>query len=98
MTRIPNAPSSEMSTAARNAPAMLPIPPTTTTTKTAARMLKSMRRSAPPFGSWAAPPRPASIEPRKKVPVNSHAWLTPSAPTISRSSVAARTSVPHRVR
>ena len=71
MTRIPNAPSSEMSTAARKAPGMLPMPPTTTTTNTAARMLKSMRRSAPPFGSWAAPPRPASIDPRKKVPVNS---------------------------
>ena len=34
----------------------------------------------------------------KKGAVNSHAWLTPSAPTISRSSVAARTRVPQRVR
>ena len=30
--------------------------------------------------------------------VNSQAWFTPRAPTISRSCVAARTSVPKRVR
>ena len=35
---------------------------------------------------------------RANTAVNSTAWLTPSAPTISRSWVAARTSRPNRVR
>ncbi len=48
-------------------------------------------------GSCSAPPRPARHEPRKNTDVNSRRWLTPSAPTISRSNVAARTSVPQRV-
>ena len=44
-----------------------------------------------------------AAEPREKraaknTPVKSHAWLMPSAPSISRSPVAARTSVPQRVR
>ena len=42
--RIPN------STAAQKAPKMLPMPPTTTTTNAAARILKSISRSAPPLG------------------------------------------------
>ena len=49
-------------------------------------------------GSCSAPPRPASKAPSANTAVNSQAWLTPSAPTISRSCVAARTSVPQRVR
>ena len=36
--------------------------------------------------------------PSANTAVNSMAWLTPSAPTISRSCVAARTSRPKRVR
>ena len=49
------------------------------------------------FGICSAPPSPARNAPRNSVPVNSSAWLTPSAPTISRSCVAARTSTPKRV-
>ena len=45
-----------------------------------------------------APPRPARKDPRKKILVNSRAWFTPKASDISRSSVAARTKIPQRVR
>jgi class 3 adenylate cyclase len=41
---------------------------------------------------------PASTEPKAKTAVNNTDWLTPSAPSISRSSVAARASRPKRVR
>ena len=41
---------------------------------------------------------PARSAPSAKTPVNSHFWLTPSAATMSRSCVAARTSTPQRVR
>ena len=49
-------------------------------------------------GSPSAPPSPASAAPSANTPVNSRRWSTPRAATISRSSVAARTSVPQRVR
>ena len=49
-------------------------------------------------GSCSAPPSPASIAPSANTAVNNQAWLTPRALTISRSCVAARTSVPNRVR
>ena len=97
-SRTPKAWSSPMMTLARKAPVMLPMPPITTTTKAAAIVLVSISRLAPPFGSWMAPARPARKEPRKKTELNSQAWLTPSAPTISRSAVAARTRMPQRVR
>ena len=41
---------------------------------------------------------PGEQAPKAKTEVKSRRWLTPSAPTISRSCVAARTSVPQRVR
>ena len=44
-----------------------------------------------------APPRPARNAPSANTAVNSIAWLMPSAPTISRSWVAARTRRPKRV-
>ena len=49
-------------------------------------------------GICSAPPRPASNAPSANTPVKSQLWFTPSAPTISRSSVAARISMPQRVR
>ena len=90
--------STPMITAARKAPGMLPMPPTTTTTNTSASIVRSMVSTAGSRGIWIAPPRPARNEPSANTLVNSHAWFTPSAPAISRSSVAARTSVPQRVR
>ncbi len=74
------------------------MPPTTTTTKASAIELMSIWRLAASRGTWSAPPRPASAAPRKNTEVNSHFWLTPSAATMSRSWVAARTSLPQRVR
>ena len=77
---------------------MEPMPPTTTTTKAAPMVLRSIARLAGSRGNCSAPPRPASIAPSANTAVNSQAWLTPSALTMSRSCVAARTSVPQRVR
>ena len=76
---------------------MEPMPPTTTTTKAAPMMFKSISRLAGSRGSCKAPPRPARKAPSANTAVNSQAWLTPSALTMSRSCVAARTSVPQRV-
>ena len=84
--------------AARKAPPMLPRPPTTVTTKASAMTERSSSRLAGSRGICSAPPRPASTEPTKNTEVKSLAWSTPSAPTISRSWVAARTSAPQRVR
>ena len=83
--------------AATYAPGMEPIPPTTTTTKAAPIMFRSISRLAGSRGSCNAPPKPASTAPSVNTAVKSQAWLTPSALTISRSCVAARTKVPHRV-
>ena len=74
------------------------MPPTTTTTNASPIVCRSRPRLAGSRGSCSAPPSPASIVPRANTLVNSHAWFTPSALTISRSCVAARTSVPQRVR
>ncbi len=84
--------------AARNAPPMLPRPPTTVMTKASAMTARSRSRLAGSRGICSAPPSPASTEPTKNTEVKSLAWSTPSAPTISRSCVAARTSAPQRVR
>ncbi len=89
---------SAMSSAAMKAPGMEPMPPTTTTTKAAPMVCRSISRLAGSRGSCNAPPRPASIAPSANTEVNSQAWLTPRAATMSRSCVAARTSVPQRVR
>ena len=89
---------SEISNAATKAPGMEPMPPTTTTTKAEPMMCRSISRLAGSRGNCSAPPRPASMAPIANTAVNSQAWLTPRAPTISRSCVAARTSVPQRVR
>ena len=92
-----NALTSAIMTAARNAPPIEPMPPTTTTTKASAITVRSSR-------DWPARARPAARRrgrrgrSRARTPtVNSMAWLTPSAPTISRSWVAARISRPKRV-
>jgi len=88
---------SAISKAATYAPGIEPMPPTTTTTNASPIVARSSPRFAGSRGNCNAPPRPASIVPSANTPVNSHAWLTPSALTISRSWVAARTSVPQRV-
>ena len=49
-------------------------------------------------GNCTAPPSPARKAPRMKTPVNRRLCRTPSAATISRSCVAARTRTPQRVR
>ena len=90
--------SSAISSAATKAPDIEPMPPTTTTTKAAPMRFRSMSRLALSRGNCSAPPSPASSEPSANTAVNSHAWLTPSALTISRSCAQARTSVPQRVR
>ena len=90
--------SSAISNAATKTPGSEPMPPTTTTTKAAPMVCMSSSRLAGSRGSCSAPPSPASKAPRANTLVNSQAWFTPRAPTISRSCVAARTSVPQRVR
>ena len=95
---IPKACSRPISSAARYAPGRLPSPPTTTTTKASVMTDRSICRLADPSGNASAPPSPASPAPSANTVVNSIRWSTPSAATMSRSCVAARTSVPHRVR
>ena len=96
--QMPNAVSSPISSAARNAPGTLPRPPTTTTTKASTMIRRSMSWDTASRGSCKAPPSAASPAPSANTEVNSQAWLTPSAPAISRSWVAARTRIPQRVR
>ena len=74
------------------------MPPTTTTTKAAPMMFKSISKLAGSRGNCKAPPKPAKVAPKANTAVNNQAWLTPKALTISRSWVAARTKVPKRVR
>ncbi|CFM94636.1 Uncharacterised protein [Bordetella pertussis] len=74
------------------------MPPTTTMTNASPMVRRSRLRLAGSRGSCSAPPSPASMAPSANTPVNSQAWFTPSAPSISRSCVAARTRVPQRVR
>ena len=61
-------------------------------------VLRSISSVAGSRGNCKAPPSPASSAPNANTSVKSQAWFTPSALTISRSCVAARTSVPQRVR
>ena len=89
---------SAINSAATNAPGIEPMPPTTTTTNASPMLSRSRLSEAGSRGNCSAPPRPASSAPSANTLVNSRAWLTPSAATISRSCVAARTSVPQRVR
>ena len=96
--RMPNALSSETMIAATKAPKVEPRPPMTTTTNTSTMMRKSMPWLTASRGNCNAPPSAARKTPSAKTPVNSHFWLTPSAATISRSCVAARTRTPKRLR
>src|SRR6266404_2296269 len=82
---------SAMMTAARKAPVTEPMPPTTTTTKASLMTTRSSPRLAGSRATCSAPPKPARKAPSTNTTVNSMAWLTPSAPTISRSCVAERT-------
>src|SRR6185436_410770 len=93
-----NALISPISNAARNAPGIEPRPPTTTTTKASETTDRSISKFAGSRGIASAPPRPARLAPRANTAVNSQRWFTPSAPVISRSSVAARIRIPKRVR
>ena len=95
---MPKALSSETMIAARKVPGTLPRPPITTTTSASVITCRSIVWLAASRGSSSAPPRPARKTPSAKTLVNSHFWLTPSAATISRSCVAARTSTPQVVR
>ena len=95
---MPNACSSPISTAARYAPITLPSPPITTTTNASVIAPRSICKLAERSGSASAPPKAASAAPSANTVVNNRRWSTPKAPTISRSCVAARTSVPQRVR
>ena len=85
-----------ISTAATKAPGTEPMPPTTTTTKASPISARSRLRFAGSCGICSAPPSAARNVPSANTEVKSHCWLTPSAPTISRSCVAARTSRPQR--
>ena len=87
-----------ISSAARNAPGIEPRPPTTVTTKASAMMARSMPRFAGSRGSCSAPASPARQAPSANTSVNSRASSMPSAPTSTRFSVAARISMPKRVR
>jgi hypothetical protein len=68
---MPNADSRPTSSEARKAPATLPMPPITTTTKASAMTCTSICRFTASFGICSAPPRPASAEPRNTTLVNS---------------------------
>ena len=84
--------------AATKAPPIEPMPPTTTTTNASPIRARSRLRLAGSCGICSAPPSAARKVPSANTDVKSQRWLTPSAPTISRSCVAARTSRPQRVR
>ena len=70
--RMPKALSSETSTAATNAPMMLPSPPITTTTKTSTMMRRSMAWLTASRGICSAPPSAARKTPSANTLVNSH--------------------------
>ena len=95
---MPKACTSPISNAAKNAPLMLPKPPVTTTTKVSTTTFTSICRLAGSRGSCRAPPKPASAQPSTTVPNISGAGLMPSASSMPRSCVAARTRVPNAVR
>src|SRR2546425_12100238 len=87
---------SPISRAARKAPGIEPSPPTTTTTNASDITARSIPRLAGSRGIALAPPKPASRAPNANTAVNRRRSFTPSAAAISRSWVAARTSVPQR--
>ncbi len=89
---------SAISSAATNAPGIDPMPPTTTTTNALPIVSRSSDRFADMRGTLQRAAEPREKRAAKNTLVKSHAWLMPSAPSISRSLVAARTSVPQRVR
>ena len=64
---------SAINSAATKAPGIDPIPPTTTTTKAAPMVLRSISRLAGSRGSCNAPPKPASKAPKANTLVKSHA-------------------------
>ena len=70
--RMPNALSSETSTAATKAPMMLPRPPITTTTKTSTMMRRSIAWCTASRGICSAPPSAARKTPSANTLVNSH--------------------------
>ncbi len=88
---------SPISSAARKAPGIEPRPPTTVTTNASAMIARSMPRLAGSCGSCSAPASPARNAPSANTAVNSARSLMPSAPAMTRFSVAARTSIPKRV-
>ena len=87
-----------ISKAATKAPDTEPMPPITTTAKALPMALMSSSRWADSRGNCKAPPRPAKKHPRAKTAVKSQAWRIPKALAMARSSVAARTKIPQRVR
>ena len=87
-----------ISSAATNAPPMLPSPPVTTTTKVSTITFTSICRFAGSRGSCSAPPSPASAQPSTTAPSISGRGSTPSASSMVRSIVAARRRWPKRVR
>jgi len=97
-TRIPNDCSSPTSRALMKLPAKLPSPPMTTTTNAVVSTSPSMPSATATVGAESAPANPASQLPNTKTWVYSVATSTPRAPSISRSTVAARISMPQRVR
>ncbi len=97
-SQMPNACRTPMISEAQNAPVIEPRPPTTTTTKASTRIVRSICRLTVSRGICSAPASPASPAPSANTVVKSNRSLTPSAPAISRSCVAARTIVPQRVR
>ena len=64
---------SAINSAARNAPGIEPIPPTTTTTNASPMVSKSSPRLAGSRGNCVAPPKPASRQPNANTEVNNHA-------------------------
>ncbi len=83
--------------AATKLPTMLPMPPITTTAKASMISVMSMSRLADTRSMSSPPARPASTALSTNTDVNKSFWLTPSAETMSRSWIAARSSTPHRV-
>ena len=94
----PKACSRPISSEARKAPAIEPRPPTTTTTKASTITARSICSVIDSRGICSAPASPARKAPRANTPVNSTRRFTPSASAITPSLVAARTSMPQRVR
>ena len=70
--RMPNAFSSDTSTAATNAPMMLPRPPITTTTNTSTMIRKSSAWCTASRGICKPPPSAARKTPSANTLVNSH--------------------------